>query len=110
MRSLLFTSAVAALALTAMNARADDVEYPDQNVVFATSTSPEPIITPDVTYPGPHAVVLKDSPGPGRSAVASYDDVRYDDGSSLPAKASPARDDHAACRVARQDMNCPHHG
>jgi hypothetical protein len=110
MRSLLLAFAAAALALLASNARADDVEYPDQNVVFTTATSPEPIVTPDVTYPGPHAVLYKDAPGPGRSSVASFDDVRYDDGASLGAKASPAREERPDCRVARQDISCPHHG
>ena len=85
-------------------------EIADQNVVFTTATSPEPIVTPDVTYPGPHAVLYKDAPGPGRSSVASFDDVRYDDGASLRAKASPVREERPDCRVARQGISCPHHG
>ena len=110
MRSLLFASAVAALALTAANARADEVTYVDQNVVFANATSMELIVTPDAEYPGPHAVILKASPGPGRRAVFAHDDVRYDDDSTLPAARSPARDERPDCRFARQDVSCPHVG
>lgn len=110
MRSLLLVAAAAALTLAATNVRADDVEYPDQKVFFASGTSPEPIVTPDVTYEGPHAVVLKDGPGPSRGALAAYDDVTYDDGASLPARASPARKEGLDCRVALQGASCPHHG
>lgn len=110
MRSIFLASAVAALALAASNARADEVEYPAQNVVFATASSSEPIVTPDVTYSGSHGILIKDAPGPGRSAVAAYDDVRYQDGRALPAGAPAPRDDHGVCRVALQSASCPNHG
>jgi hypothetical protein len=110
MRSIFLASSIAALTLTAATTRADDVEYPDQNVVFATRLDPTPIVTSDVTYEGPHAVLTKDSPGPGRGAMAAYDDVRYQTDDSRPAKSSPSRDSRQDCRVAQQDFSCPHHG
>jgi hypothetical protein len=45
MRSIFLASSVLALALGAASARADDVEYPAQDVRFAAAMDPAPIVT-----------------------------------------------------------------
>lgn len=100
MRNVFLTSIVAALALSATSAVADEVEYPVQEKVFATRLDSEPIVTPDVTYLGAHAVVVKDSPGPARGFVASYEDVQYLTDVPLPTKAAPRCDPNHAVMVA----------
>lgn len=108
MRSFFLASVVAGLAFTAAAARADEVVYPDQQKVFATRLDDEPIVTSDATFLGPHAVVVKDSTGPDRAAVATSEDAIYLTNDPLPIKTAPlcapARDE----RVAQAD--CPHRG
>lgn len=109
MRSIFLASSALALALVASSARAEDVEYANHDVVFATAVDPAPIVTSDVAYEGPHAVIVKEEPGPGRAFVASYDDVRYGADSLSPTLA-PAQSDEAQCLVAQSGPVCPHHG
>ncbi len=100
MRNVFLASFAAAIALAATSARADEVEYPVQEKVFATRLDSEPIVTSDVTYLGAHAVVVKDSPGPARGLVAAYEDVQYPIDVPLPTKAAPHCDPSHAVMVA----------
>jgi hypothetical protein len=103
MRNAFLASFVAALALAATSARADEVTYPNQEKTFATRLDSEPIVTSDVTYLGAHAVITKDSPGPARGFVAAYEDVQYLTDDPLPIKAAPRC---PAVMVATQDCTC----
>ncbi|MGB8930348.1 MAG: hypothetical protein WCC48_03750 [Anaeromyxobacteraceae bacterium] len=81
--------------------------YPVQEKIFATRLDSEPIVTSDVTYFGSHAVIVKDSPGPGRAFVAAGEDIQYAD-EALPLKAAPGRRSDPAVMVAKQDCTCHH--
>ena len=109
MRSVFLASFVAVLALSAAPARADEVEYPEQEKVFANRLDWEPIVTSDATYLGAHAVIAKDAPGPVRALVAAYEDVQYVADEPLPIKAAPGCHPDPAVRVATQACTC-HHG
>lgn len=109
MRSIFLASSALALALVASSARAEDVEYANHDAVFATAVDRAPIVTSDVTYEGPHAVIVKEEPGPGLAFVASHDDVRYGADSLSPTPA-PVRNDEALCLMAQSGPVCPHHG
>jgi hypothetical protein len=110
MRNVYLASLVAALALSAAPARADEVVYPVQEKIFATRVDSTPIVTSDVTYLGDHAVAVKNAPGPGPSAVATSDDFLYVTDDPSPAKAAPTRPAAPACRMAKSDCACQHHG
>jgi hypothetical protein len=117
MRTVFIAPLVAALALSATHALADDsissdgITYPGaQDVIFATGVDPSPIVAPDVTYRGPHATVVKNYlPNPDFASLATSEDVLYPAYEPLPAQAVPARPSAPASRVAQHDCGCPHH-
>jgi hypothetical protein len=94
---------LAAALLAASPARAaepgrDDVQYPDTAATFATATREGAIVTPDVTYPGPHGAVEKAlAPAPS-GALAGSDDVVYPsaDAPARVARATPRPDEARA--------------
>jgi hypothetical protein len=110
MRNVFLASFVAALALSAAPARADEVEYPVQEKIFASRVDSTPIVTSDVTYLGEHAVVAKSAPGPGLSAVATSEDFLYLPDDPAPAKAAPTHEVAPASRMAKSNCTCQHHG
>jgi hypothetical protein len=84
----------------------DDTTYPASPAIFANDVDTQPIVTPDVTYPGPHAAVLKSlRSASGDGALARHDDTVYpvaevrmgqaDGAESVAARPMPVRD--AAC-------------
>jgi hypothetical protein len=106
--SLRLASALAAAALLTSSpafasgaaGRHDDTTYPDVEATFTTDLDAASIVTPDVTYPGPHAVVAKTLPpasGPG--ALALNDDTTYPSADE-PREAPPAKR-IASTRAAR---------
>jgi hypothetical protein len=109
MRNVFLASFVAALALAATSARADEVEYPVQEKVFATGIDLEPVVTPDATYPGPRGVVVKAAPGPGLGATATSEDFQYVTDDPLPIKTAPGCHSNPAVMVATDACTC-HHG
>lgn len=106
MRYIFLATFAATLALSASAARADEVTYPVQEKVFATGVDWEPIVTPDVTYPGPHAVVVKNAPGPGPGATATSEDFQYVTDDPLPIKAAPGCHSDPAKMVAQHGTTC----
>ena len=106
MRKALLAPLAALLALSATAARAGSVEYPVQETIFATGVDLNDIVTPDVTYPGPHAVVVKNYlPDPAFAALATSEDFMYPVSDPLPLKSTPARS--TAPAVALHDCGCP---
>jgi hypothetical protein len=89
----------------------DDTSYPDQHASFAAASSNEtPIVTPDMTYPGPHPVFAKEQGRSGSSGALAFDDTSYPTadlakpargGSAPPTPARPPQDQRVACGCPR---------
>ena len=109
MRTALFASLVAAVALFATTAHADEVVYPDQEKTFTTGILLEEIVTSDAVYPGPHLAVVKEASGPGRTAVATAEDFLYETALPLPVRSGPAGQAEPSA-VALHDCGCPRCG
>jgi hypothetical protein len=84
----------------------DDTSYPEQHASFAAASDETPIVTPDVTYPGPHPVFAKAPGRSGSSGALAFDDTAYPAvdlvtparGGSAPATpARPEQDQLMAC-------------
>jgi hypothetical protein len=110
MRSTLFASLLAAAALFATAAHADEVVYPVQEKIFAAGTLAEDIVTPEAVFPGPRASAVKDSPGPGRGAVATSEDFLFETALPLPVKSAPARHAEPSAVAQHHDCGCPNCG
>lgn len=99
-----FGIATAAMFLVAVPAQAaalpgsyDDTTYPDVETTFATDVDERPIVTGDVTYAGPHEVLVKELPAAGAAgALGLHDDTAY-------ATAEPARPEQAAATQVAVD-------
>lgn len=84
----------------------DDTAYPGAPATFANGVDDEAISTPDVNYPGPHQVVLKDlALAPPAGALGGYDDTVYP-AADAPRSDSTATEQVATERKPRRDTSC----
>jgi hypothetical protein len=101
----LLAPALPALASDA-TLRHDDTTYPETHATFATGVDAEPIVTADVTYPGPHAVLVKTpAPAAAAGALAMFDDTAYPT-ADAPASAASASAERLANRAAPEATPC----
>ena len=99
MRPIHFAPIAAALALLATSARADEVTYPVQEKVFTNAVDAADIVTSDVTYPGPHAVIRS-----GRSTPVALSEEAWFPAD--PVRAPALRED--CPRLAQAGVSCTH--
>jgi hypothetical protein len=88
----------------------DDTSYPEHRASFTAASDETPLVTPDVTYPGPHLVFAKAPDRSGSSGALAFDDTAYPavdvatparGASALATPARPERDQRMACGCPR---------
>lgn len=85
----------------------DDTTYSASPAIFTNDVDAEPIVTPDVTYPGPHAAVLKSLRSASREgALARHDDTVYPGADVPPAGQADARESVAVQPMPGRDATC----
>jgi hypothetical protein len=88
----------------------DDTSYPEHHASFTAASDETPIVTPDVTYPGPHPVFAEAPGRSGSSGALAFDDTSYPtvdvatparSGSAPVNPTRPVQDQRVACGCTR---------